>query len=234
MTGIVEQVAAQMGWSLARNNVIVEGTSDVAYLTRASELHALEHGRPILDADLAVIAAGRSDDGGVDGVNRRLSFFRQLAESDREVAGSIHYRFFGLFDNDMAGRGAFVVASRFDRRVEPYVDVFLLHPIMPVFPAAMDRSMEIARVNRPFGRDWEIEDLCSERILSVLKAQHPGSVLAEVVHGGRTHRELDPLAKLKLKQIFIEEAKFADASGFVELLRMLRVYLGIAHDFIQM
>lgn len=234
MTGVVEQMAAQMGWNLARNNVIVEGASDVAYLTRASELHALEQGRPLLDSDLAVIAAGRGDDGGVDGVNRRLSFFRQLVENDGEVVGATRRRFVGLFDNDMAGRGAFVVASRFDRRVEPYVDVFLLHPVMPFFPVGLDRAMEIARVNRPFGRiDWEIEDLCSERILEIFKTQHRDGVLAEVRSGGHTHRELNPQAKPRLKQIFMEEANFADAAGFVELLRMLRVYLGLSHDFIQ-
>ncbi|WP_421913521.1 hypothetical protein [Mesorhizobium sp.] len=227
-------MAAQMGWNLARNNVIVEGTSDVAYFTRASDLHAIEHGRPLLDADLAVVAAGRSDDGGVDGVNRRLSFFRQLAENDAEAAGVVLHRFVGLFDNDMAGRGAFVVASRFDRRVEPYVDVFLLHPVMPMFPPALDRAMEVARVNRPFGRiDWEIEDLCSERVLSILKAQHPSGVLAEVERGGRTHREIHPQAKPRLKQIFVEQAKLGDAAGFVELLRMLRIYLNLDHDFIK-
>lgn len=227
-------MAAPMGWVLARNNVIVEGTSDVAYLTRASELHALKWGRPLLDADLAVVAAGRGDDGGVDGVNRRLSFFRQLAEHDREPCGALRYRFIGLFDNDMAGRGAFALASSFDRRVEPYVDVFLLHPVMPVFPLGLDRAMEMARVNPPVGRiDWEVEDLCSERIWTIFKAQRADGVSAEVRRGGRTHRDLHTDAKPELKRLFIEEATLADAAGFVELLRMLRVYLGLDHEFVK-
>lgn len=234
MTGVVEQFAASMGWGLSGNNLIVEGTSDVAFLTRASELHASERERPLLDSDLAVLAAGRGDDGGVDGVNRRLSFFRQLADGDRDQTGALRYRFIGIFDKDTAGKGAFTVASCFDRRVEPYVDVFLLHPVMPIFPLGLDRAMEVARVNRPFNRiDWEIEDLCSERIWKIFESECPNAVLSVQESGGRKHRELHPETKRELKRIFVEQAKFSDAAGFVELLRMMRVYLGLQHDFVR-
>lgn len=234
MTGVVEQLAAQMGWGLSRNNIIVEGTSDVAFLARASDLHASERGRPLLDAELAVVAAGRGDDGGVDGVNRRLSFFRQLADGDRDHTGALRFRFVGLFDKDTAGKGAFAVASIFDRRVEPYVDVFLLHPFMPDFPPGRDRAMEIARANIPFGRiDWEIEDLCSERIWRIFESEFSDAMISIQESGGRKHRELRPERKPDLKRIFMEQANFSDAAGFIELLRMMRVYLGLQHDFIQ-
>lgn len=234
VTGVVEQFAAQMGWGLATNNIIVEGTSDVAFLTCASELFAAERGRPLLDRELTVVAAGRGDDGGVDGVNRRLSFFRQLADGDRDSDGSLRYRFFGLFDKDAAGKGAFAVASRFDRRIEPYIDVFLLHPVMPVFTPGHDRAMEIAQVNMPFGRiDWEIEDLCSERIWTIFESAYAGAVLSVHEAGGRKHRELHPDKKPELKRIFTEHAKFIDAAMFIDLLRIFRVYLGLQHDFIQ-
>lgn len=233
MTCIVEQYAATAGWSLARNNIIVEGTSDVTFLTRASELHALHKGRPILDKDFAIVAAGRGDDGGVDGVNRRLNFFRQLADGDRDEKGALRHHFFGLFDRDAAGKGAFLVASRFDRRIEPYIDVFLLHPIMPVFTLGLDRAMEINLVNKAFAQlDWEIEDLCSERIWTIFGAEHPDGVVRSHEAGGRRHRELDPRLKPELKRIFAEKANLADAAGFVELLRMLRMYLRLQHDFI--
>ncbi|MFG1260555.1 hypothetical protein V5F79_24875 [Xanthobacter flavus] len=235
MTGNVELMAARMGWVAARNYVIVEGTSDVAYLTRASKLHELERGCPLLDADLAVVASGRGDDGGVDGVNRRLIFYRQLAEMDASGTGAWQHRFIGLLDNDMAGRSAFTIASSFDRRIEPYVDIFLLHPVMPVFPLGYDRAMEIARVNRPFrGLDWEVEDLCSERILRLFEAQYTGGVQVKNGIGGKIHRELHPDFKPELRKIFIEEATLADAGGFVELLRMLRIYLSLPHDFVQL
>jgi hypothetical protein len=233
VSGTVERYAGPLGWNLARNNVIVEGTSDVAYLTRASELHAAERGRHLLDGDLAIVASGQGDDGGVDGVNRRLNFFWQLAEGERDANGALLYRFIGLFDKDAAGRSAFAVASRFDRRIQPYVDIFLLHPVMPVFTPGYDRSMEIAQVNVPFGRiDWEIEDLCSERIWATFTAEHPDAVISNHVAGGRRHRELLPDRKPQLRRIFLEQATFADASGFIGLLRMLRLYLGLQHDFV--
>lgn len=233
MNGVVEQYASSLGWSLARNNIIVEGTSDVEYLTCASELHAKQQGRPLLDSDLTIVAAGHGDDGGVDGVNRRLSFFRQLADGDRNDTGALRHRFFGLFDKDTAGKGAFIVASRFDRRIEPYIDVFLLHPIMPAFTPGYDRAMEINKINRPFGNiDWEIEDLCSERIWAMFESKYTDGVSSKVEAGGRRHRELHPSRKPELKRIFLNHAEFPDAAGFIELLRMLRVYLGLPHDFI--
>lgn len=234
MTGNVELMTAQMGWITARNYVIVEGTSDVAYLTRASELHASERGRPLLDADLAVVAAGRGDDGGVDGVKRRLNFFRQLAEMDASSTGTWQHRFIGLLDNDKAGKSAFTIASSFDRRIEPYVDIFLLHPVMPVFPLGYDKAMEIARVNQPYrGLEWEVEDLCSQRILELFEARHADGVLGKTVLGGKTHWELHPDSKFELRRIFEEEATLADAVGFIELLRMLRIYLSLPHEFVQ-
>lgn len=234
MSGVVEQTAALMGWAIARANVIVEGTSDVAFLKRASELHAAEHGRPILDGDLAVVAAGRGDDGGVDGVNRRLSAFLQLADVDRDATGATRFRFIGLLDNDKPGRRAFITASQFDRRVGSYEDLFLLHPVMPSFPLGFDRPMEVARVNRPFaGMDWEVEDLCSERTMAMLEARYPSAILSSTERGGRTHRELHPKAKPELKRLFIEEATFLDALEFIELLRVLRGYLSLPHDFIK-
>lgn len=233
MKGFVEQYAASLGWRLAHNNVIVEGTSDVEYLTCASNLHAHERGRPLLDNDLAIVAAGKGDDGGVDGVNRRLSFFRQLADGDRDDTGALRHRFFGLFDKDTAGKGAFIVASRFDRRIAPYTDVFLLHPIMPVFTLGYDRAMEINKVNRPFDNiDWEIEDLCSDRIWAIFESECADGVVLKIDAGGRTHRELRPNRKPELKRIFTEQANLADAAGFIEVLRMLRIYIGLQHDFI--
>ncbi|TDX61901.1 hypothetical protein EDE12_1122 [Methylosinus sp. sav-2] len=234
MIGLVELFAAQIEWHLARNNVVVEGTSDVAFLTHAADLHAQAHGRSILDADFSIVAAGKEDDGGVDGVNRRLNTMRQLADADRDLSGALRHRFVGLLDNDQAGRSAFNVACSFDRRIEPYVDIFLLHPIMPHFGANIaDRRMEMARINRPFARmDWEIEDLCSERILIAFEQATPGAVLARETKNGRVHREFEKKAKRKLKQFFIENATVDDAREFLVLLQTLRNYLDLTYNYI--
>ena len=100
----MDDFAAQVGWTLSRSNVIVEGTSDVSLFRRASEVHRMAHGVPILDDDLRVCAAGKGDDGGVEGVNRMLVTWSQLSAADRDRNGKQRYRFIGLLDNDPSGR----------------------------------------------------------------------------------------------------------------------------------
>lgn len=231
MSGVVEQTAALLGWSLARANLIVEGTSDVAYFTRASDLHAECHGRPLIDADLAIIPAGKGDDGGVDGVSRRLGMFLQLADVDRDAAGATRFRFAGLLDWDAAGRRVFTTADPIIRRHE---DLFMLRPVMPSFPVGYERTLLVTQANLPFSAlDWEMEDLCSTRLISMLSASFPGAVLSSAVSGTRTHRELHQDAKPELKRIFLEHASFDDALGLIGLLRTLREYLRLPHDFVR-
>jgi hypothetical protein len=233
VTGLVEQFAAQAGWPIARTNVVVEGTSDVAFLARTSELHAEARGRPILDSDFAVVAAGRGDDGGVEGVNRRVQLMRQLADVDRDEAGSLRHRFVGLLDGDAAGRSALVVACRFDRRIEAYVDLFLLRPVMPTFGVGVDRSIAVTTANLPVGQlDWEIEDLCSQEMLSRFERENPGAVVSKIKRGGFVHHEFQRAAKPKLCQMFVGSATLADAAGMLALLRTMRAYLGLEHEFI--
>lgn len=234
MTGLTESWAATIGWKIARTNVIVEGTSDVAILTHVSSLYDEVHGRPIIDEDFAVIAAGEGQDGGVDGVNRSLNLIKQVAERDLDEHGRQRYRFVGLFDNDYNGRAAFNLASRFDPRVRPFEDVFLLRPVMPVVGNGLtDRNMEATRANLPFtGMDWEIEDLCSERIFACYKREHPSAVISEVNRNGRIHREIDRAEKAYLTRLFIADAVLQDAGEFVALLKLLRGYVGVEHDFI--
>jgi hypothetical protein len=235
MTSLVEQFASQVGWRIGKNTVVVEGASDVAFLVHASDLHAQQHGRPILDSDFNVVAAGQRDDGGVDGINRRLNACRQLADADRDQFGAIIYRFVGLYDNDRAGRNALSIASRFDRRLAAYVDLFLLHPVMPIGgPSVTDLGQEVTRINRQFaGLDWEIEDLCSERLLAAFESGNPRSVTGRRTAAGRTHREFNRGAKPELRRYFLQYADIGDAREMLALLKALRSYVGIDHSFIR-
>lgn len=235
MTSLVQQYATQIGWSVARTNVIVEGTSDVALFGHAAALHAQSYGTAILDIDFAIIAAGYGDDGGVDGVNRGLIAMRQVADADRDTSGALRYGFVGLFDNDLAGRTAFNLAWQIDRRVERYKDIFLLQPVMPTIGNGLsDRLLETTRVNLPYsGMDWEIEDLCSERLLARFESENPRAVLSSVTKAERIHREIDRAAKAELTRLFLRAATLADARGLLMLLKLLRGYLGVRHDFIQ-
>lgn len=234
MTSLVEQFATQNGLEIARRNVIVEGNSDVALLQCAADLHLKATGRAIIDDDFAIISAGHGDDGGVEGVNRGLVTFRQMAEADRDEAGALRHRFIGLFDNDHAGRTAFNLAPRFCRRIVPCIDIFLLQPVMP--PATngiMDPQIEATRCNLPYsGMDWEIEDLCSERLLQKFEMQNPRAILKKVTKNNRTHREFSRSTKSKMMRFFINEAKFEDLFHILNLLKVLRGYLKVESDFI--
>jgi hypothetical protein len=234
VTSLVEQFASQNGWEIARRNVIVEGDSDVALLHCAAELHLKATGRAIIDDDFSIISAGHGDDGGVEGVNRGLVAFRQMAEADRDEAGALRHRFIGLFDNDHAGRTAFNLAPRFCRRIVPCVDIFLLQPVMPpVTNGILDPQIEATRCNLPYsGMDWEIEDLCSDRLLNKFEMQNPRAVLKRVTKNNRTHREFSRSSKSKITRFFINEAKFEDALQLLNLLKSLRSYLSAENDFI--
>jgi hypothetical protein len=234
MIGLVEQFASQIRWGIGKTTVVVEGTSDVVFLTRAAELYAQQHNTNIFDADFAVVAAGERDDGGVDGINRRLNTVRQLADVDRDSTGALRHHFVGLFDNDAAGREALKTACRFDRRLTAYEDLFLLHPVMPLkTTGSLTNQSHILQANRQFlGLNWEIEDLCSEPLLSDFERANPGAVRSRQVISGRVHREYNRRAKPDLKRFFLQRAVLADAREMVLLLKAIRSYRGLPYAYI--
>ena len=192
-------------------------------------------GLVIIDHDFSIIAAGKRDDGGVDGVNRRLNVARQLADVDRDPNGEIMYRFVGLFDNDGAGRRALKAACDFDRRLIKYKDLFLLNPVMPTcFPhdaTVLAGMTETA--NRPFRTlDWEVEDLISDAVLQNFERTYPQAVKSKRSDGGRTHRELERLAKPELKRFVLQHAQMHDLKEIVLLIKALRSYFDLPFQHI--
>ncbi|MCX9148369.1 hypothetical protein [Erythrobacter sp. WG] len=235
MTSVIEAMAAQMGWQIGRATVIVEGTSDVAYLTHASKLYTEAYGQPVIDSDFGVAAAGHGDDGGVDGVNRMLVTMRQNARLDLDEAGRTRFRFGGLFDKDHAGTTAFNLASRFDPSVQRYRDIFLLQPVMPeVGDGTADRMLEATRANLRYSQlDWEIEDICSESFLQRFERRYPDLAPTKQTVHDRTHRNYTRGAKRKLLEEFRASASLNDALGMVKLIKCLRGYMGVPFNHIQ-
>jgi hypothetical protein len=227
VTGLVESWARQIGWQVCERNVIVEGGSDVALLTHARHLFLAERRLDIFGGDLAILAAGRGDDGGVDGVNRRLNAARQIAEADLGPDGALRYRFIGLFDNDEAGRRAMRRACDFDRRTVRYQDVFLLHPIMPPANGSTGPVVEqrAQALNGHVRLDWEIEDLLSSRLLQAFQATTPGAVVRETTAGGFRHRDFTREGKADLLRFVRSQAAVEDVMGLVQLVCALRDYL---------
>lgn len=232
----MESYAANVGWQLCPCNVIVEGTSDVVLFWFAAALYFERHQSPILGHQIAILPAGKGNEGGVDGVNRRLTAARQIADVDRDATGALRHRFIGLFDNDRAGRRAVDNACNFDRRLLRYGDLFLLHPIMPLSlapdHASLRRRIEIE--NEPYkGLDWEIEDLLSDRLLSLFEKHHAQAVERVQEIGGRKHRDFSRDGKQRLHDFVKINATMDDLSEIVKLLCALRGYMHVPFDHIK-
>lgn len=235
MTGLIEQYAQILGWPLANTYSIVEGSLDVGFVEHASALHSAAHNRAVLDQNFAVVAAGLGDDGGVEGVSRVLTTMREMADKDRDVAGGLKHRFIGVYDNDYNGKNAFNLIARVDQRLGKFNDIFLLLPVMPeIGDGISDRLIEATQANLGyFGLDWEMEDLCSERLLARFETVCPGAVTDHKTVAGRTHREIERARKPQLLELFRAEADIQDAKGILQLLKLLRGYLGVESDFVQ-
>lgn len=227
MIGIVDHFCNSLGWKPRECNFIVEGTSDVEFFQLAAFLYYSTNKRAILGDKVQILASGMGDDGGVEGVNRRLSAARQLADRDRLPDGTVKFRFFGLFDNDYAGRRAFKLASEFDRRVVSHQDIFLLHPVMPEANGCDPKELgqRIRKENIHYSKlDWEIEDLISDRLWRVMLETHPEEIKRTDEENGKKHRELTRAGKAKFREICKAEAKLEDMSAVVDLLYALHDY----------
>ncbi len=234
MTDLVEMYATSVGWDIAETNVLVEGTMDVSYLKHASLLHAQAHGIQVIDSDFAIIASGEGDDGGVHGVNRALIGIRQNIDAT-VMSGGKRHRFVGMYDNDYAGRNAYNLMPLTDTRIRPFVDVFLLQPVMPpVGNGLTDRQLAATGLNMGYrGMDWEVEDLCSQRILEEFERRHPAAVVHRVAMKDRLHRDINRSAKPELIRLFKETATVDDARDMLALMKLLRGYLGVAYGDIR-
>lgn len=230
MLSLVQNYAGLVGWNVCECNVIVEGSSDVSILWLANALYFEQHKAPILGDNIAILAAGKGDEGGVDGLNRRLNAVRQIADADRGPDGSLRYRFIGLYDNDTAGRRGVNKACEFDRRLRRYGDLFLLHPIMPLAAGAdhatLGRRFEAENDNFK-GLDWEIEDLLSERLLIAFERARPGSVVSVKAVSNRKHRNFSKEGKYHLREFAKRHAALDDMMDVVKLIRALRDYHGL-------
>jgi hypothetical protein len=112
--------------------------------------------------------------------------------------------------------------------------MYLLHPVTPIFHCENCESCSRVQPPKPAfeGLDWEIEDLCSEALLLSFESDYPWAVASRQTVGAFIHRALDSKAKPLLKAYFLQHATIEDARTMLELLKALRSYVGLDHDFI--
>ncbi|MDG9668389.1 hypothetical protein ONV78_11645 [Hahella sp. CR1] len=219
-----------IGITIKPKTVIVEGTSDVELLNFAAKLEFNSSGTDLLGEELAIVAAGTGDRGGVSGVVRELICFRGLARTSLRSDGVPKYRFMGLFDNDHAGRQAVKSICRIDSGVVEYKDVIRLFPVMPLQanldPTTVKNSFE--RANEKYrALDWELEDLIPASILSAFFDEYPSACMRSIEKLGFTHRDYTRDGKALLHRYIKEYAVIKDLELVVSLLKFIRNIMNV-------
>lgn len=221
--------AASRGWTLKRNIVVVEGSTDEALFKLASYF-ASRVQVELLGQEISIVAAGERDLGGTFGVGRELITLRSMAASILDARGDPMYRVIGVVDDDHAGRKVIADIANIDRGVLEFRDILRLRPVMPVITGADPQQLRAASnlANLPFGGlDWEVEDVLSGGLLAQLAKQQPADVLRRDTRGGRTHHELTKVGKRELHKLVQRHAVLADLGGVVGIIRTLRAMFGL-------
>ncbi|WP_083287626.1 hypothetical protein [Janthinobacterium sp. HH106] len=226
---IVALYGQSHGWKLKPRTVLVEGTSDVSLFELAAGLYLKETGKNIL-GDMAIVAAGERDRGGVKGVVRELVTLRNLAAGHLSPAGLRVYRIIGLFDSDAAGNKAVSGARDWDTTISEYRDVFRLRPVMPktgsLDPTALQRATDTQ--NLPFkGLICELEDLVSPLFMAQFLNAHQTAQTGVTTIAGRVHRELTRDGKSHLVRYCAQHAILESLGALIEVAHALRHYLNL-------
>jgi len=226
-TSAVAAYAEHKGWRIGRRNLLVEGTTDVAYFELASSLFAVHHGQRLLDDQFRVVAAGLYGDGGVRGVIREMLSLHGRAESDSSLPKSARIRMLPVFDDDAAGRRCFDKLTDVDFPFRPYRDVFLLKRAYPSLKLGSDGFLDAVKdLNREWrGLDCEIEDLLSRELLAGFCDDRGDALKCPPVHlGSGHHYDFNGHCKadvLKYAQ------QLADLPEVIGIVRTLQYYRGL-------
>jgi hypothetical protein len=218
------------GLAVRPRTILVEGSTDADLFQLAARLEREASGLALLGNDLAIVAAGSGDAGGTRGVIRELVALRAIARICLLPNGRPRYRFIGLFDNDKAGRQAVRAVRELDRSVLEYKDVFLLWPFMPLSsnldPGALQRAFEKENGGLK-GMEWELEDMLPNEFYNSFLSECPGAVFRCATADGKVHRDLTTDGKARFHRFIKQHAILRDLVAVVEVMKALRVYLGL-------
>lgn len=228
-----EWYAAMCGWSLSAGNVMVEGTSDVAYFELAAQLHRAQSGTSLLGTDLSIFAAGREEEGGTYGISDKFPTLFNLASLDQDPNGRRRFRVIALLDDDTMGRSAVNLIAGGHRQIREYESTFRLRRVMPRrTESAKALAVQTETANAAFGRmECTIEDMLSDELCARFVASRPDAVNRPAVTAATgTHRYWTPSGKWMLRQFAEEQATIDDVRSLADALRSLRSYVGLPPD----
>lgn len=226
-----EWYAERCGWRLRRGNVMVEGTSDVAYFQLASRLFQKKHGRRLIDEELSIFAAGVGDDGGTYGISEKFPTLFNLAALDLDAAGRCRFKTIALLDDDSRGRQTLNGITKGNRQIREFESIFCLKRTMPLKAGSTQKLAERVRTANAAYKsiDCVVEDLLSKDLCDRFIQQMPHSVArpADTVGDG-VRRRWTEQDKRRLREFAEESATLGDVLGLVEVLKALRSYLGLS------
>lgn len=225
-----EWFALQCGWKLLPCNVMVEGTSDVAYFELASRLFQGQNGKSLLGVDLSIFAAGMGDAGGTFGVSEKFPTLFNLAAYDLNTSGSRKFRAIALLDDDRAGRAAIAGITKGHRQIKEFESIFLLKRKLPS-KSGSTRKLELdtQHANAIFrGLECTIEDLLAQDFCNRFVSLMPKSMSrAPDSIGGGVRRHWTEDGKRGLRECAERSASFNDIVGVVDTLQSIRSYLSL-------
>jgi len=220
-----------LGFIVRPRTILLEGTTDADLFALAAREERRRTGVDLFGNEFAMAAAGAGDEGGTTGVIRELTRLKGYARITLLPNGRPKYRFIGLFDNDAAGRYAVRTANIFDTSIVEYRDVFRLRPKMPetsnLDPSALGRAFD--KQNEPHQKlDWEVEDLFGTAFLQAFIKAEAIMPRKTFEIAGQIHREWSADGKARLHRFIRENAIHDDLSQVIEVIRILRTYLGLS------
>jgi hypothetical protein len=222
--------AREKNFAIRSRTILVEGLTDVDLFELAARLEKEQTGNDLLGDKLAIIAAGKGDEGGVKGVGRELVTLKNMAKVCLDHNGHPKYRFIGLFDNDRAGRTAINDVRKIDTSLVEYRDVFKLQPVMPIssnrIPDVLQRNFE-SQNNIYKNLDWELEDLVPETLIKGFLNQYSTALFGSNNVNGKVHREWTPDGKARLHRFVKDYAIRSDLVAVIGVLQAFWCYLGI-------
>jgi hypothetical protein len=219
------ETARRLGWEFGRCNVMLEGTTDIAYLKMADRLYRQVSGKELLDDDFRVFAVGKLDEGGTPAILDKLRFISDAIRLDPVDEQGRPFRIVCIFDDDYAGRKAF---SLLKGKFKPWGDIFLLRRRYPnntrdpkTFENLMKRLNEAYLATPDF--DCEIEDLLHVNLIKAFACSNRDCLERDIQFcGDAFHVDLFGWAKSKLARFVEENAITGDLEALVVLLQLFR------------
>jgi hypothetical protein len=229
----IREFGRRLGWNVSTCNIIVEGTTDVAYFKTAARLYQKTTRLTLVGDGLSVFAIGDRDAGGTDAMLRYLPALRGLLPTDPVDHNGRPFRFIVLLDSDAAGRGMARKLCSPGVGLRRNREVFVLQRAFP--SDTRDPNMfekKCTDLNCSWASlDCEIEDLVHRSVLEAFLGENPAACQrAPTVLDNAHHYDWHGFVKPALSQFVDQHALAGDVEAITKILQALRYMLELVPE----